>query len=147
MYTVTRQRYFPDGDPVVEIALGGIDHSGPDCLSVIGEFTDPREAVEAAWASFCDWRETEPEAIISCGDTWGGSLPLLDNESWDQLSAWAESEFESLPKCERCGEIISEGKEFRIWEEWAAFGEDAATFCSESCADNAREDREREEEV
>ena len=32
MFTVTRQRQFPDGENVVEVSAGGLDYTNPDAL-------------------------------------------------------------------------------------------------------------------
>ena len=45
-YVVSRQIYWPDGEHVVEVAVGGLDYAGADCIEIVGIYDDPREAVE-----------------------------------------------------------------------------------------------------
>ena len=61
MYTVTRQRQFPDGENVVEVSAGDHNYTNPDALVAkyageFEEFTDPRDAVETAIQIVRDWR-------------------------------------------------------------------------------------------
>ena len=35
-YTITRQRQFPEGTPVVEVSSGGLDYTNPDALVAKG---------------------------------------------------------------------------------------------------------------
>ena len=65
MWTVTRQRQWPDGANLVEISAGGLDYTNPDALSARypGEFStfdDPREAVEVALDIVRAWRRDSP---------------------------------------------------------------------------------------
>jgi len=142
MYYVSRQLYWPDGDPVVEIAAGGLDYANPDmlCAQFAGEgetYVDPRDALEAAisireaWKTFEHGRgsKVNPDEIrIECGFTGGYTLPFASYETDAELRAWAEKETESLPRCDWCGEII-EGESY--WYE--SF--DDEEFCSEFCAE------------
>ena len=81
-YTVTRQLQFPNGTPVVEVSLGGIDYTNPDALSEkypgeFEEFNNPVEAVEAAIGICRAWRKDgTPKARIGIGYTGGATMPF-----------------------------------------------------------------------
>jgi hypothetical protein len=155
-YFVSRQMYWPDGDAVVEIAVGGSDVSGCDMLvaKYAGEgeeYADPREALQAAvdireaWKQDARKRENgewisevnADEIRIEAGsgmDVQGG-YDFPENE---ELRSWAEKELERLPKCDRCGEIIEDKKKVTLWDY------DDSAFCCEGCAERFQEERELE---
>jgi hypothetical protein len=133
-YFVSRQCYWPEGDLMVEIAVGGLDYANPDQMvdrfSSLGEgceFDDPREAVESAVDVLNAWRKLSPseEINIGYGFTGGNTLPF-EPSTIEECQAWAEERYEKLPKCDECGELI--GKE----EFTTDFG---GSFCREYCAD------------
>jgi len=139
---VSRQISWPDGFRYVEIETGGPDMASPGELAGRlggeGEYTDPREAVEAAIALWETWQAVEPYSAIgiSLGTTLGGVCvhdPDMQPDL-DALRAWAEERYEDMPKCDRCGDPL--GK-----ETWTLPDYDYADerFCSENCADLARE--------
>ena len=159
-FYLSRQCYWGDDEPnVVEIASGGLDYANPDMLSDKGtqyaklgcgqEYTDPREALAAAIKIRDAWMVAEPdEAIrIECGFTGGNTLPFSDYPTDEELLQWAEKAWEGLEKCERCGEVIVDGKWYYLHE----LGQDVH-FCSEYCADESaaafydEEDEEDEDE-
>lgn len=80
MYFVSRQKYWPDGTPVVEIAVGGVELSNPDmlCEKYEGEgkeYKDPRKAVDIAIKICLAWRKDgEKRAKIAIGDTSGFTI-------------------------------------------------------------------------
>src|SRR5438046_8051608 len=82
MFTVTRQRQWPDGDNVVEVSHGGLDYCNPDALGAkyageFEEFADPRQAVETAIEIVRAWRKDSKERIaIGVGSTNGMTLPF-----------------------------------------------------------------------
>ena len=151
MYFVSRQRYWSTGENVVEIAAGGLDHSGPDMLSDhfniyarLGsglETDDPREALRAAVAIRDEWNRQLEAAYaadecslsdpISCRIEVGYNLDMItpaEEPTDEQLQEWAQQEWDSLPTCYWCGErgdlpyyIPEIGEEVR--------------FCSSACAD------------
>lgn len=148
-YYVSRQRYFPDGNPVVEIAAGGLDYANPDMLGTkwarLGEgreYADPREAVAAAIA-ICDaWKAAgESDAEVAFGATGGFTMPFDPSPYADAL-AWADQAYEKLPKCAQCGDLFTGRERYGCHD----FGE--YDCCSEYCAEKRyfddSEDSERE---
>jgi len=137
-FFVSRQRYYgvdEDEGTVVEIAYGGLDYANPDMLGTkwphLGEgkeFSDPREAVEAA-IRVCDaWRVSgESNAKVAMGATGGNTIPFEPKE-YDEARARAEELYEKLPKCDQCGEVL--GK-----QTYSHDLDDQGKFCSEHCAD------------
>lgn len=140
-FFVSRQRYWgvdEDEGTVVEVAQGGLDYANPGMMGVhfshLGEgqeFTNPKEAVEAA-IRVCDaWRALgEQNAKVSFGFTGGNSLPF-EPKSYDDLRQKAEELYEKLPKCSECSELL--GKETYTHD--LNCGDEE--FCSENCADKA----------
>ena len=137
-YTVTRQHQWPSGDKVVEISAGGPDYSNPDALvgkyPLEGEaFDSPVDAVETAIRICEAWRKDgAPDAQIGYGATGGLTMPF-DASTFEEARAWASERLASLPKCDRCGEILPE----RHWTTSELMDE---SFCSENCAERAYED-------
>ena len=111
-YTVTRQIQWPEGTPVVEVSAGGLDYTNPDalCQKYPGEFDtydDPREAVETAIAICEAWQQDgAPDAEVGYGATGGMTMPF-DPCSYEEARAWAQKTAERLPRCDRCGAILS----------------------------------------
>lgn len=137
-YTVTRQSQWPTGASVVEVSIGGLDYTNPDALAPkydgeFEEFHDPRKAVNTAIKIADKWENDEPKKKIevAVGDTGGCTCPL-EPETRKGLMEWAESEYESLSKCHRCGEIV-EGGGYCLWK-------CDGIFCSEQCAEAAHYD-------
>jgi len=93
-YTVTRQRQWPEGTPVVEISRGGLDYTNPDALSpkYPGEFRtydDPRDAVEVAIAICRAWRKDgQRDAMVGVGATLGMTMPF-DPITFQEAREWA----------------------------------------------------------
>jgi len=138
---------------VVEISDGGIDYCNPDALSAkyrgeFEEFADPREAVETAITIAQQWQADAPDKtiLIDHGGTGGMTMPFdgmeLGEETYTALREWANSQYEELEKCCRCGDIL--GKERWTHPELC----EEEKFCSENCCDNAYWDmmKELEEE-
>ena len=134
MYTVTRQLQWPDGNLMIEISEGGFDYVNPDMLSPKydqeGEsFDNPIDAVDAALQILKDWQHDEPNNHIGIGygATLGFTAPF-DESDIAEIKAWAQKEYDRLPKCDRCGEIITD--EYRIYDDPFEM-----RFCSEQCAE------------
>ena len=118
MWFVSRQLYWgvePEDQNCVEIAAGGIDYANPDMLvakfSGEGEeYTDPREAVEAAIQIRDAWKAASPSLVINIahGATGGATMPF-EGDTDAALKAWAEKQYKNLPKCSHCGDVL--GKE------------------------------------
>lgn len=129
-YFVSRQCYWLTDDLVVEIAAGGIDHSGPDMLSdpdnvyrVLGdmlETDDPREALKVAFAIRDEWNRRLKESYVagkcSLSDTivchieagYNLDVVMACEELTDELlREWAQTEWEISRK--------SEGLEENTW--------------------------------
>lgn len=130
-YTVTRQLQWPDRYLMVEISDGGFDYVNPDMLSpkYDGEgetFEDPRDAMDAAIEIFNRWRADAPgeDICIGYGNTLGYTMPF-EASSVPEIKEWAQKEYDALPKCDRCGEILPE--EFYFIDDYRC--------CSEYCAD------------
>jgi hypothetical protein len=132
-WTVTRQHQWPDGGSLVEVSAGGIDYTNPDALckkykGELDEFTDPREAAEAAIAICKAWRnDGEKSAKVGHGATGGMTMPF-DSCTFKELLQWAEETYEELPKCAQCGELMGD-EAYGSWE----LGE--FDCCSEYCAE------------
>lgn len=146
MYTITRQRQWPEGTPMVEISAGSLDYTNPDALGAKyqGEFQtydDPREAVETAIAICKAWRrDGEERARVAYGATGGMTMPF-DPSTFEGSRQWARERYESLPKCARCGELLPE-------HPYRVEGLDDEQFCREYCAEEAyRESLPEEEQV
>ena len=140
MFTVTRQRQFPDGDNVVEVSTGGLDYCNPDALSAKypGEFevfADPREAVETAINIVRAWRkDTRGERFsIGVGSTLGMTLPFSP-DTFAHARAWAKQTWKRLPKCAGCSEPLPTKN-----DRWSANQWDGLEYCSEDCARRAAE--------
>lgn len=144
-FFVSRQCEYPDGDYVVEIVQGGLDYANPGMLvpkwKELGEgqeFTDPREAVEAAINIRDQWNLLKfyPNVIgaiehgveISFGSTGGFTLPL-PRMSDDELKAKADQLYEKLPKCAECGDLL--GKETYTHD----YADKDEKFCRDYCAE------------
>jgi len=144
-YCITRQKQWPDGNLVVEVNEGGLDFANPDALVAkykgeMTEFEDPREAVEFAIKIQEAWAKDSMEKIaIGYGNTLGFTSPFSPSEK-KEIEAWAEKEFEALPKCPECQEIMESPDEWfeagvydiennQFWSD-----EDGEKYCSESCA-------------
>ena len=55
----------------------------------------------------------------------------FEPDSEEQLKEWAQKTYDSLKKCDQCGEVL--GKE--VWH--VTDDPDLGDFCSEYCADKA----------
>lgn len=137
-YTVTRQLQWATGLPVVEISTGGLDYTNPDALSpkYRGEFetyADPRQAVDVAIAICRAWRKDgEKKSHIGHGNTCGMTMPF-EPCSFNEAKAWARQRYRTLPKCDRCGQILGE-------EPWYHDLLDPdVVYCSERCAEASNE--------
>jgi len=111
-YFVSRQHYWPDGRRVVEVAIGGRASANPDMIAPrypgeAEDYTDPREAVEAAISIARAWRsETSDRTIrVAIGATGGMTMPL-EGTTFSGARAWAAAEYERRPKCDRCGDVL-----------------------------------------
>lgn len=139
-YTVTRQRQWSEGTAVVEISAGGLDYTNPDALSAKypGEFEtydDPREAVETAIAICEAWRrDGAPDAAVGYGANGGMTMPF-EACTFQEARAWAKERAERLPKCDRCGAVLSNPRYYTVPEL------DDERFCSEFCVGEAEWDR------
>jgi hypothetical protein len=139
MFTVTRQRQWPDGVDIVEVSAGGIDYTNPDALSAkysgeFQEFTDPREAVTTAIEIARQWRKDSHKRIaVAVGDTYGMTIPFSPDTQAHAI-AWARKIWESLPKCGGCNGPLPNSR-----KRWHANDWDGLEYCSEDCATRAAE--------
>jgi len=113
MYFVSRQKYYPEGTKVVEIAIGGSDYANPDMLiekfpNEGKTYKDPRQAVEVAIAICKLWRKLEKDKSIkiAIGTTGGYTMPF-ETVSFQKALKWAEEEYQRLKKC-KCGKIANQ---------------------------------------
>lgn len=137
---VSRQCYWgvdPEDANTVEIAGGGLDYANPDMLvsKYAGEgeeYEDPREAVEAAIDIAQQWKSDSPSLVINIahGCTGGYTMPF-EGEEEKELKGWAEGVYNSLPKCDRCGELLEEGSTYQLVND-----PDLGKFCSEYCVES-----------
>lgn len=142
VFVVTRQRYWPDGENVVEIAQGGLDYYNPDALvqKYLGEFEEHVslfDAVSVAISIAEAWKKDTTEPIlIALGCTHGMSIPFegqpAGEEAYAALRKGAIEYDRGRPRCPRCGEIL--GEETFTHD----FTEDQ--FCGAECADLDYED-------
>lgn len=143
-YFVSRQRYWPAGTPVVEVAMGGLDYANPDMLCEtyrhLGEgkeYTDPREAVEAAIMVCKAWRKDGGRsAKVAYGSTGGFTLPF-EPSTFRQAREWADKLYGRAAKCDHCGDMLGNGRHDR-WTLAFPYDDDGA-YCSENCADHGYE--------
>lgn len=132
-YTVTWQRQCLEGAPVVEVSVGGSDYTNPDALvqkyrDEFETFADPREAVATAIQICRAWRrDGERRAKVAHGATGGMTLPF-DPCTFTDLLAWAERQWEKLPKCDQCSGLLPE-------RYYTLFDIEDEKFCSENCAE------------
>lgn len=146
MFTVTRQRQWPDGNNVVEVSVGGIDYTNPDALRAkypgeFEEFSDPREAVNTAIKIARQWRrDSKIHVSIGVGSTHGMTIPF-ESETQRHAIAWARKVWESLPKCAGCTNPLPDSKR----ERWSANEWGGLEYCSRDCAVRAAEFEEEQE--
>lgn len=137
-YYVNCQHQFYSGRYIVEIAYPGIDYAGSDMLATDypgeGEYDDPREALLAAIKVRECLQADYPDEKIGIAF---GHFDMVEGESQDleELRTEIEKHYESLPKCDICGNII---KDKHIILDDPDFGR----FCSEFCAEEAYFDNE-----
>ena len=135
MYAVSKQHYYYSKEYAVEVAAGGSDYAGCDMLEFIGEWDDPRDAVEEAIKVYTAWvnKEGEGREIYIA---YGHNLDMIEGECESlqdviqDIRDWASQEYDELDKCDYCGEIITSN------DTWIIDGyEDDYTLCSQYCAD------------
>jgi len=138
-FFVSRQKYWPDGECVVEVAAGGRDYANADMLvpKYAGEgeeYVGMTPAVEAAIAIAASWRSDCPELEIevATGCTHGFSGWFEGEPNTHKLIEEAKAYDEKLPKCPQCGEIMGEA-------EWTLPDHCDDKYCSEHCAERAAE--------
>ena len=131
-YFVSRQKYWPTGELVVEVAVGGLNYANPDMLvpefpGEGEEYRDPREAVTAAIKIADAWKAAYggTDIEVRTGFTHGFTAPF-ESGSYDEARAWAQRQYEQLEKCEGCGGLFNDERYTD------SFGE--GKFCSEWCA-------------
>jgi hypothetical protein len=141
-YHITRQHYWYSGDYAVEVSRGR-DSCGPDALMPVWEaeswYDSPKEAVEAAlhirdwWLELWNKESTGeecPDIVVTFSNT---GLHGFEGEAMtdQELMSWAAREYESLVKCDHCGELVSKNDKYTIDDF------DGDFFCSQNCAENA----------
>jgi hypothetical protein len=140
MFTVTRQRQWPDGTELVEVSCGGLDYTNPDALGKkyageFEEFADPREAVETAIEISRAWRKDSHKRIpVGVGSTHGMTMPF-DSGTFQDARLWAKEVWDGLEKCAGCGNPLPDSKR----DYWYANDWDGLDYCSEHCATRAAE--------
>lgn len=127
---------------MVEIAYPGIDYAGSDMLATNypgeGEYDDPREALLAAIEVRKTLQADHPDEEIEIAF---GHFDMVEGEPQDmeELKAEIEKHYESLPKCDHCGNIIE--------DKYTIIGDpDFGQFCSEFCAEEAFIENEEQTE-
>jgi hypothetical protein len=132
MFTVTRQRQWPDGTEIVEVSSGGLDYTNPDALGEkypgeFQEFASPIDAVETAIEIARAWRKDAHKRIpVGVGSTHGMTMPF-DSGTFRDARLWAKELYAKLPKCAGCNEPMQD-------ETWHADDWSGLTYCSETCA-------------
>ena len=149
-FFVSRQCYWgvdPSEANTVEIATGGCDYANPDMLveKYPGEgvtYTDPREAIQAAFEIAQAWKRDCPKLKINIahGFTAGMTMPF-EGSTKKEIKAWADKVYQGLPKCAECGDILGD-------EKYGLEDFPDEKFCREYCAEEfLRENSVMEEEV
>ena len=134
-YFVNCQHQYYSGNYLVEIAYPDQDSIGSDMLATNyadeGEYSDPREALEAAIKVRDALQVDYPKEKIGIAF---GRFDMVEGEAQDleELRAEIEKHYESLPKCDRCGKLRNEDETYTIYSD-PSFGK----FCSEYCAEEA----------
>lgn len=142
-YFVNCQHQYYSGNYLVEIAYPDRDSMGSDMLATNyadeGEYSDPREALEAAIKVREMLQADYPNETVGIAF---GHFEMVEGEPQDmeELKAEIEKHYESLPKCDRCGKLIEDGSHVIYGD--PDFGE----FCSEFCAEEAYFENERDTE-
>ncbi len=153
MWTVTRQCQWPEGTLCVEISKGDANYTNPGQLvekypDEGQEFMDPRQAVDAGIEIAQAWRrdvysgpkEDRQLVLIAVGNTGGSTCPFegerLTGEVLTKLREWASKEWESIEKCQQCGDPI--GKKY------VYLHDDDCKFCDRQCCENYEIDQARE---
>lgn len=150
-YVITRQRSYPDGILYVELETGGPDMTSPGAIAGMsyageGEYDDPREAsrkliaVRNAWQVYRETKKSHDDQdtiLVSIGTTMGGLTTHDPGEMTDEeIIAWGQKEYDRLPKCDQCGDILPSDKRNR----WHSTDDpDLGTYCSENCCNLAVE--------
>jgi len=137
IWFVSRQEYYYQQIKVVEIAYPSIDYSSPDMLitKYVGEgesYNNPIEALNVAISIMEQWRKDSNEEI---GITYG-SFNGFEGETYDnleELKQLIQKEYDSLPKCSYCNELIDENEYYT--NDDSQFTEEK--FCSEYHAEKA----------
>lgn len=163
-YFVSRQTYWPDGENVVEVSVGGSDYANPDMLCVRyanegegEEFDNPKEAAAAAIEICKKWRvDNQPDAQVAYGCTGGMTMPF-EGCTFEELESWAKEKYDTLDRCPRCGEILGKEKwsagmftsdgDLISFEEFEYCSQYCAEESSVQCEDDENDGEEEEEEV
>jgi hypothetical protein len=151
IFTVTRQIRWIDGLYIVEISQGGIEYTNPDALipeysGEYEEYVGMEAAVQAAIEIARLWKKDvnrNKKIYIAVGCTYGTSAQFNtepDTEKvFQRLLKEAKAFDEKLPKCVRCGDLLT-GENYR--NDLCEFEE--YPFCSENCAENDYYERIKE---
>jgi hypothetical protein len=93
------------------------------------EYKDPRDAVNVAIQIRDAWKKDSNEEVIITAGSFNGMEG--EEETDEDLKKWAEKQYESMPKCALCGELIE--------EEWSNPDSEflGEKFCSENHAETA----------
>ncbi len=145
MFTVTRQRQWPDGTEIVEVSCGGLDYTNPDALGKkyageFEEFASPIDAVETAISIARAWRKDARKRIpVGVGSTHGMTMPF-DSGTFRDARLWAKEVYAKLPKCAGCNGPMPDSKR-GYWhaDDWSGLD-----YCSEDCAKREAEFQEEE---
>jgi len=133
-FFVSRQIYWLENTPVVEVAEGGLDYANPDMLvekypGERAEFNDPVEAVKTAIDICRLWRrDGEKNAKVAIGFTGGNTIPF-EPVSFKEALKIAKKIAEKLPKCGYCGDFIDPDEPLEL--------DTGEVFCSEYCFERA----------
>ena len=98
-YFVSRQMYWPTGERVVEIAVGGVEYANPDMLvpwypGEGVEYETPRKALEAALSIRGAWSRDDGPCRVEVGCTHGFTMPFEEHPTDEELWRWVEKEEE-----------------------------------------------------
>ena len=143
-YFVNCQHQYYSGNYLVEIAYPDQYSIGSDMLATNyadeGEYSDPREALDAAIKVREALQADHPDEEIGIAF---GHFDMVEGEPQDidELRKDIEKHYESLPKCDHCGKPRDDKEFFVIYGD-----PDYGKFCSESCAEEAFVENEEQTE-
>ena len=131
-WSVTLQHRWQDREPVVAIAIGGWESTGPGLVEILlQETVDPREAVEVAIATAQERAlAIDLESAVTYGD-WPDATAEGTGYGAEELRAQAQLWAECQPTCDECLAVAT----LELYTE--SLTGTQGNYCSDSCAERA----------